>query len=131
MSIHLHVLLSSVTPLPVAKPTPVSPPTMKSLTLIKWKDKQGKTQRCNIISSICHKWQTFGRLIDMKESQIETISMKHQKDPEACCIDILRKWMERGSGDYPVSWDGLIELLGDLSLTDVAEELENALARQI
>lgn len=110
---------------------PESPPTLRSLTIIKWRDDQGQTQRYSVLSMISHKWRKIGTLCGLKHAQLESIWMKNLKDPEPCCIDILTKWMEDGSSYYAVSWEGLFELLGDLELPQVITDLQNALARRI
>ena len=83
-----------------------------------------------MIRSIKHKWHEMGRLLG-RGDELESISMKHQKDPESCCIDLLQKWLDGGcSSQYPVTWDGLLELLDDLEFSIVAEKLKSALGRQ-
>ena len=57
--------------------------------------------------------------------------MKHQKDPELCCIEVLTKWLDNGSPHYPLTWEGVFELLYDLDETELISELENALLSQI
>ena len=80
-----------------------------------------------MIRSIKYKWHEMGRLLG-RGDELEAISMKHQKDPESCCIDLLQKWLNGGcSSEYPVNWDGLLELLNDLDFNNLAEELKNAL----
>ena len=44
-------------------------------------------------------------------------------------MQVLNKWMEiAGTDDYPVSWEGLIELLEDIERSSAAEEIKTALA---
>ena len=49
------------------------------------------------------------------------------KDLQNCCQNILLEWRVRGSGDYPVSWNGLIKALREFGLNRVVADIETAL----
>ena len=66
-------------------------------------------------------------MLGMKQYELSTISMRNQKDPKPCCIEVLTKWFEDGSPHYPLTWEGMFELLEDLDETELISELQNAL----
>ena len=57
--------------------------------------------------------------------------MKHQKDPEQCCVEVLTKWLDNVFPEYPLTWEGVFELLYDLDETELISKLEIALLSQI
>lgn len=49
------------------------------------------------------------------------------QETEEKCRGVLRKWLQNGSQQYPVKWDGLIRLLQDIELGEIANNLKKAL----
>ena len=41
----------------------------------------------------------------------------------------MEHWLDNGSKDYPVTWEGLYDLLEDLGLSKVAGDLREAVAK--
>ena len=101
--------------------------SMKDLTLIKWKDVEGKQHKLRIVQSICPKWRDIGNLLDISDSVLESTLSHYRGNLEECCYAVLRRWMDNGSPDYPLTWEGLLELLDDADCAQVAEELKTAL----
>ena len=99
----------------------------RHLTLIKWNDASGTTQRFYLMDRISVKWRETGDLLELSAAQLQGIVTEHQGNQEACCRAILSKWMENPPCEYPVSWEGLIELLEDSRLSQVVKELKTAL----
>ena len=99
----------------------------RHLTLIKWNDASGTTQRFYLMDRISAKWREIGKLLDLSAAQLQGIAMEHQGNQEDCCSAVLSKWMENPPREYPVSWEGLMELLEDSRLSQVVKELKTAL----
>ena len=99
----------------------------RHLTLIKWNDASGTTQRFYLMNRISAKWRKIGKLLDLSAAQLQGISTEHLGNQEDCCSAVLLKWMENPPREYPVSWEGLMELLEDSELSQVVEELKTAL----
>ena len=95
--------------------------------VIKWKDDQGKTQRYRLIDKIRQKWQDIGKLVRIPLDELNSLSDKHKKDAAECCRAVLDTWMEAPPPGYPVTWEGLIELLEDVDLGEVVTELKTVL----
>ena len=96
----------------------------RDLVLIKWRGDQGQTQRFYLMENISHKWRTIGELLNLPFPKLESIATEHHDKPEDCCRAVLGCWLENSSPDYPATWQGLIELLEDCKLREVATQLE-------
>ena len=101
---------------------------MKDLTLMKWKDSEGKQHKLRIVQSICPQWRAIGNMLDISDSVLESTLSHYRGDLEECCYAVLRRWLDNGSPDYPLTWEGLLELLEDADCAQVAEELRGALS---
>ena len=109
---------------PRRKPSPVD---SKYLQLIKWKDGEGEIHRFHLIDMIANKWRSIGQTLGIKPAQLAGISKQYMENATDCCRDVLGRWLDNPPSDYPVTWDGLVELLRDVQLSQVADELESAL----
>ena len=101
--------------------------SMKNLTLLKWKDSQGKQHKLRIVQNICPKWRYIGNLLGISDPVLESMLSQYRGDLEECCYAVLRRWLDNGSPDYPLTWEGLLDLLEDADCAEVAEELREAL----
>ena len=54
-------------------------------------------------------------------------TLPHDISPKKKCHEMLTQWLQRGSKNYPVQWDSLVQLLRDIELQEEAKELERAL----
>ena len=103
------------------------PVTSKHLFLIKWKDEHEKTQRFHLLQNISHKWRTIGKLLDLSPPRLQSLAMEHRDKPEECCQAVMDLWLTNPPDDYPCTWPGLIELLEDSQLGQIASQLRNVL----
>jgi hypothetical protein len=100
---------------------------IQQLTLIKWKDDQGQTQRFYLMDSIAYKWRTLGELLGLPFSKLQSLAAEHRDKPEECCRAILGQWLDNPPPDYPTMWQGLLELLEDSQLGQVVAQLRDVL----
>ena len=100
--------------------------SMKNLTLMKWTDSQGKQHKLRIVQNICPRWRQIGNLLNISDSLLESILSQYRGDLEECCYAVLRQWLDNGSPDYPLTWEGLLELLNDVDCSQVADQLKDA-----
>ena len=104
------------------------------LELIKWKDEDGVEKKLRIYSEIAHKWRQIASLMGLEPGQISAI--EHDRHETASCVTgVLQRWFEYAgqlpnAKDYPKSWRGLINLLKDAELGEIAKELKKALTSQ-
>ena len=101
------------------------------LSLIKWKDDQGQTQKFFLRDKISHKWRDIGERAGLTFPELENISEKYRSDPKECCRAVLGQWLDNPPPDYPTTWQGLLELLEDSQLCQVVSELRAILGKAI
>ena len=94
--------------------------------VIKWNDDQGKKQKFHLIDRIKDKWRDIGRVARIPANELDNLSVQPAAER---CTAILEKWMRAPTDDYPGTWKGLMELLEDVMLEDVASELKTVLQK--
>ena len=102
------------------------------LGLIKWKDDNGAIKELKIYSKIAHKWDVIANRLGLEPGQVKSIRSNNYDDHNRV-TDVLSHWFYNARGlpnakNYPKSWDGLINLVNDAELSEVAEELHTALS---
>ena len=106
-------------------------PTPRNLTLIVWKNQQGKKQQFRLMQLICHKWKIIGNLVEIPLPLLTGWEEKYGKDPMNSINAVLSHWLEHPTEYYPVSWEGLSHLLDDAELGQVALDLNQALSNAL
>lgn len=87
----------------------------------------GQTHKLQILDVIGSAWHDAALSIGLGNDAREDYAQKYPSNKDRM-IQVLKKWIEvDGTGDYPMSWEGLIELLKDIEQTTVAEDLKKAL----
>ena len=79
------------------------------------------------MDSIAYKWRTLGELLGLPFSKLQSLATEHRDKPEECCRAVLGQWLDNPPEEYPITWHGLLELLEDGQLGQVATELRNVL----
>lgn len=60
---------------------------------------------------------------------LEGYRMKYAHDNKKCCVHVFNQWIQNnGSQNYPLTWEGLHDLLLDIEHATAAEDLKSALA---
>lgn len=99
------------------------------LKLIKWTGENGQPKKFDLMEKIESKWRDVAQLTGVSISKIDSISTKHREDPTECLRTVLGMWMENPPEDvYPNTWHGLVELLNDCEVKEVANDLKIALS---
>ena len=99
----------------------------QNLTLIRWRDGQGRIRRFYLMDNISYKWRIIGELLGLPFPKLESIAMEHRDKPENCCRSVLGQWLDNPPPRYPTTWQGLLELLEDGKLGEIATQLRTAL----
>ena len=99
--------------------------------LIKWEDESGVRRELRIYSKIAHKWRQIATRLGSELGEIESVEENHRRNYSRITA-VLRRWFENAkslpnASRYPKSWQGLINLLEDAELGEVAEKLKKAL----
>ena len=85
-----------------------------------------------IYSKIAHKWRQVATQLGFELGEIESIDADYRTRYSRITA-VFRQWFENAknlpnASRYPKSWQGLINLLEDAELGEVAEELKRALS---
>ena len=101
------------------------------MELIKWKDEKGVKRELRIYSKIAHKWRQIATQLGLERGEIESVDADNHTRYR-CITVVMGRWLENAddlpnASRYPKSWQGLINLLEDAELRDVAKELKRAL----
>ena len=96
--------------------------------LIKWTE-GGAKKRFYLMEEVQTKWRDIGQVAGLSIAQLDSIVIDHRDKPTECCRAVFGKWLENPPREYPITWDGLIELLEDCKLTQVVTELKSVLSK--
>ena len=100
--------------------------------LIKWEDESETKRDLRIYSKIAHKWKQIATRLGFELGEIESVDADYRTSYHRITT-VLGRWFENAkslpnASRYPKSWQGLINLLEDVELGEVAEELKKALS---
>ena len=104
-------------------------PNARNLSIIKWRNERGEVKKFRLRSACIHKWKKIGYLV-VPRPQLEVWS-REISDSNDCCEAVFSHWLDHPPHDYPVTWDGLYELLDDSELSEVTIELRRAVENAI
>ena len=100
---------------------------MQQLTLLKWTDRDGQRHRLRLRDRISSRWREVGDLLGVDSSRQDSIHMDCGRDVKLCCRAVLLDWLQMEEPSYPTNWEGLLVLLEDLELHNIAKKLKEAL----
>lgn len=105
----------------------VVPLSLKTLTLLKWRDEHGFEQTFRLVDKVSAEWMQFGLLLDIGMNQLKEWGDQHRGKASNCWKEVMEHWLERdGTCDYPATWEGVYDLLKDMSCSKVAEDVQKA-----
>lgn len=102
-------------------------PTPGEVNLIKCKD--GSEFR--LIDFITDQCEDISKQFKIPPAKHNSWNKKRLGDPRGVCHDMLQHWLQSGTGPYPVTWSGLIEVMKDVQLGEEAKQLKKALLNKI
>ena len=105
-------------------------PTNRTLTLLKWNDR-GKVKKLRVVNEIVNQWRRIGNLLDIPRPTLDGWETQTNHNPEQCCDKVLGNWLQNPPDDYPATWNGLLELLGDAEYKELVETLKKALVNKV
>ena len=88
----------------------------------------GQKKQLRIKKSICNQWKDIGALLEIPPSSLMAWESTYNRNPLECIEAVMNHWFENPTDDYPVSWEGLKNLLQAVELCEVAKRLEQALS---
>ena len=107
----------------------IAGPSLKLLNLLKWKDEQDQEHVFRLVDRVCADWKNFGINLGITNSVLEGLNKQYLGECSTCWNEVMDKWLNGVSEEYPVTWEGLYSLLADTKYPTVAKELEEAVNR--
>ena len=101
----------------------VAKPDSANLSVIRWKNEHGEVLKFKLKSVVFHKWRKIGNLVCTRQ-QLDVWAK--EKDAESSCEAVFSHWLDHPHPYYPVTWQGLYELLDDSELSEAAADLKKA-----
>ena len=99
---------------------------LKSLTLLCWKDKDGKLQRFRLRDKIHSHWEDIGIRLGLTLNEMDAWQQECLGKVARCCTKVFEHWLTSGgTEDYAATWEGLYRLLEDIDCATIAEDLKN------
>ena len=93
---------------------------------MKYKDDEQKDKKVSVISRVQHKWREIVSIISKDANRISALE-KQYSDPNDCCRQVfLDCFINCKPKNYSQDWKGVIELLEDVDLQNLAEEVKKA-----
>ena len=103
-------------------------PSLDKLSILKHTRSDGQVQRLRIITEVCPKWKEMGDLMGVSACRLEATEENRRGKVKECCRDVFCDWLEQeGGGNYPVTWQGVCELLEDLEFSALAKQVQQLL----
>ena len=103
-------------------------PSLDQLMILKY-IAEGVKKKVRIISEASHKWKNIANLICGDINITVIMEQKCHGDPEECLKQtFIDYFISKRPQGYSQDWNGLIELLDDVSLETLAENVKQALS---
>ena len=81
-----------------------------------------------MLEQVSDQWRHAGLLLGLSQAALKNIKQKSDEDVERF-EHVLTYWIEsNGHLEYPLTWDGVCELLRDIDRDTAAEKLKQALS---
>ena len=97
------------------------------LQLLKYKGKDGKVQRLNVISRASHKWKRIADRISNNPSKTDSLSLQCNHNPSECLRQLFIDCFisNKPANEYSQDWKGIVELLEDVEEKQLAIEVKD------
>ena len=59
------------------------------------------------------KWETVAYILDYDTPKINNIKRSKHEDPEKCCLELLRDWVEEKHDGTPKTWFTLLNTIAE------------------
>ena len=102
-------------------------PKMDLLYLIKYTRSDGREHALKLVDKLAPFWKRMGYLLGISTDQLSTWELMYG-NPSSCSEAVLSYFLQNGSQGtymYPQTWGGVVKLLQDLDLKNIAEEIQS------
>lgn len=100
-------------------------PELSDVDVIKWKD-GGDIKTFRLIDFI-GKCDGISNQFKIPKAKYDGWVREKQGAQREVCHDVFQHWLNSGTGPYTTTWRGLIKVLEDVELGEVAKQLKTAL----
>ena len=103
------------------------------LDLLKWQQHElSCVNQLKLYSRVSHKWELIATRLGFEPGNIDSLRRNNHDDYERV-IAVFHRWFDDAKNlpnarKYPLSWQGLINLLEEAELGEVAKKLHAALS---
>lgn len=104
-------------------------PTMELIYLIKYTKSDGQMKEFRLLQNVQRHWEDIGILVGIHPNTLKSFQLQRGNNLEKQCQDVFQTWLEQGLKKYPVTWNGLLEVLKDVQLNEISRELEKVLGK--
>ena len=105
---------------------------MGEFNLLKYKSKDGKKKRLNILSRASHRWRDIANRLFDDTHLITNLTQKHRDDSTECLRQLFMDFLSKHlANDYTRDWNGIIEMFEDLEEEALAEEIKEAVLNKV
>ena len=103
---------------------------------MKWETASGGQKTISIYQEAAHKWKKLATKLGLGEGEIDGIESEKRGKAIDCVRSVFGRWLENAQrmkhcDQYPKSWEGLMALLGDSELAELAKKVEEALKSKL
>ena len=101
------------------------------MQLLKYRGKDGKVQRLNVISRASHKWKRIADRISNNPSKTESLSLQCNHNPSECLRQLFKDCFisNKPANEYSQDWEGIVELLKDVEEEQLAVEVKDMVVK--
>lgn len=83
-----------------------------------------------VIPLLAAKWEDAAYLLGFETPAIESIKELHRGNPNNCCREMLKDWLEANQGVSPKTWSTLLNSVAEhkdltKAVEDIQEKLKN------
>lgn len=94
--------------------------SLRSLNLIKWKE-----TKFRLVNNVSSRWRSFGTRLDMPYNLLDAWWKECLGNSARCWNKVMGYWLDGGgTSDYPITWEGLYELLDDVEYSEITKDLK-------
>lgn len=102
---------------------------------IEWKESGISDNKVTVYKAAKGKWKNIAQCLGLEPSEIQHIE-RDKHDNHDRVVEVFLKWLENANQlprhtKYPKKWSGLIRLLKDSELGQLAEDLQSALTAPV
>ena len=83
--------------------------------------------RYRVIPVVASKWEFISDYLGIDHNVSENIDKKYRADPEACCREMFRLWLNGEGGSNSCTWENLLQALEQNKFCTVASDLRKKL----